>query len=150
MSNFQISRIISLALICICIAGCDPYSGFGCIAPEAHPAVEHARSISSEQWAVAYSEIQTLSEIHSQNADKTQFRKNQIPVSLSFLNAEVIRVYKSRGPYVILANCFDERIELHLTSSDSLKGMITLHWAEPTNENPYATGSQILWEGGND
>ena len=76
--------------------------------------------------------------------------KNQIPMSLSFLNAEVIRVYKSRGPYVILANCFDERIELHLTYSDDPKAMVTLHWAEPTNENPYTTGSQILWEGINE
>lgn len=112
--------------------------------------MEHARSISSKQWAFVYSEIQELSEKSSHIDYETQFMKAQIPSSLSFLDAELIRVYRSSGPYVILANCFDERVELRLTSSNEPKAKIVLHWAEPTNENPYATGSQVLWEGDND
>lgn len=90
----------------------DPYHGFGCIAPESHPAVERARSLSPEQLQTVYIEAQKLSRVHSQENYETQFLKSEIPESLRFLNAEVIRVYRSRGPYIILANCFDERVEL--------------------------------------
>ncbi len=137
---------IAILLFCLSLTGCDPYSGFGCIAPEAHPAVNFARSLTQQQLETVYVEIQKLSDENAGKNYETQFSKEDIPNKLAFLNAEVIRVYRSGDPYVILANCFDERIELHLSSSDDLLESITLHWAEPTNENPYLTGSQKLWQ----
>lgn len=138
--------------MCLGLAGCDgdPYHGFGCIAPESHPAVAHARSLSSEQLGTVYSEIQKLSSKYAKDNYETQISRKEIPNSLLFLDAELIRVYRSRGPYVILANCFDERIELSLSSSDDPKATITLYWAEPTNENPYTTGKEVLWESSNE
>jgi len=137
---------------CLGLASCDgdPYRGFGCIAPESHPAVAHARSLSPEQFETVYSEINKLSSKYAPDNYETQISRKDIPDSLLFLDAELIRVYRSRGPYVILANCFDERIELRLSSTDHPKGTITIYWAEPTNESPYATGKQILWQGGNE
>ncbi len=86
-----------------------------------------------------------MSRIHGQDNYETQFIKSEIPESLRFLNAELIRVYRSRGPYIILANCFDEREELFLSQLSDAVSTITLHWAEPSDDNPYARGSQILW-----
>ena len=98
-----------------------------------------------EQLQTVYVEVQKLSRLHSQEDYETQFLKSEIPESLKFLNAEVIRVGRSKGPYIILANCFDERIELSLSREGEAESIITLHWAEPSKEKPYATGSQILW-----
>jgi len=144
--------LIRLAIIlgCLVLAGCDPYSSFGCIAPESHPAVAHARSLTTKQLEMIYRETQILSNTIAPEDYESQFMKSEIPESLSFLNAEAIRVYRSAGPYIILAHCFDERIELRVSASDDPIRRITLFWAEPTNENPYATGNQVIWETNND
>ncbi len=139
-----------LALVLLGMAGCDPYTGFGCVAPEGHPAVSHARSLSAKQLQAVFSEVTKLSLKHAPESYETQIYKADIPKSLSFLKAELIRVYSSNGSYIVLANCFDERVELTLSPTNAPKSSITLHWAEPTNENPYATGSQVLWEIDND
>lgn len=138
---------------CFALVSCDgdPYQGFGCVAPESHPAVAYARTLSPKQLETVYFEVQNLSIRYDPDNYETQTFKTEIPESLLFLDAEFIRVYRSRGPNIILANCFDERIELTLSPSDHSPSdhslaTITLHWAEPTNENPYSTGSQILWQ----
>ena len=133
------------------VSGCDgdPYHGFGCIAPESHPAVAEARKLTSEQLKTVYIEVQKLSEVHTKESYEKEFFKSEIPSNLSFLNADNIRVYKSRGPYIILANCFDERIELTLSQASESEASITLHWAEPTKESPYARGSQVIWQKNN-
>jgi len=139
-------RLLVIALICLGFASCDRYEGFGCIAPESHPAVANARSLSAEQWKSVYLEIHKLSEKYAKEKYETHLVRTEIPDNLKFLNAEVIRLHRSKAPYVILANCFDERIELSLSPADSPQASITLYWAEPTNENPYGKGSQILWQ----
>ncbi len=146
MRNRNYFSVIVILFVCFGLTGCDPYSGFGCIAPEAHPAVGRARSLSQQQLETAFVEIQKLSAENASKNYETQFTYEEIPNNLAFLNAEVIRVYRTGGPYVILANCFDERIELSLSSLDDKQESITLYWAEPTNENSYLTGSQVLWQ----
>ncbi|TQF68056.1 hypothetical protein [Pseudoalteromonas luteoviolacea] len=146
--------LLRLAVLfgCLFLASCDgdPYSDFGCIAPESHPAVAHARSLTTKQLETIYSETQKLSDTLVPESYEAQFMKPEIPETLNFLSAELIRVYRSEGPYIILVNCFDERIELRVSASGAPEKRITLSWAEPTNENPYATGSQVLWETNND
>lgn len=142
---FFYMRLIFL-LGCIGLVSCDPYNGFGCVAPEAHPAVAQARSLSSEQLEIIYVEVQKLSAKYSMESYETQIFEEDFPDSLFFLEADLIRVYRSGGPYIILASCFDERIELKLSPSDHTQRTVTLYWAEPTNKNPYATGNQILWQ----
>lgn len=148
--NFLIRLTVLLG--CLSLAGCDgdPYSGFGCIAPESHPAVEHARALTTKQLETIYRETQRLSNTVAPESYEAQFMRPEIPESLSFLSAELIRVHRSRGPNIILANCFDERVELRVSASNVPIKRITLSWAEPTNENPYATGKQVLWEINND
>ncbi|WP_185234713.1 hypothetical protein [Teredinibacter franksiae] len=146
--NIKRVRILLVIVICMVgVSGCDsdPYHGFGCIAPESHPAVEKARSLSSDQLEMVYFQVQKISEAYSKKNYETQFLKSEIPQNLSFLNADLIRVYRSRGPYIVLANCFDERIELALSHVGESEPTVTLYWAAPTNENPYARGSQIIW-----
>lgn len=144
-----ICKVVVIFILIVGLNAChDPYHGFGCIAPESHPAVAHARSLSQAQLQKVYVEVQKLSIKHAPKNYETQFIKGDIPDDLLFLKAELISVYQSGGPYIILANCFDERIELRLSSSDQSPSVITLYWAEPTNENPYATGKQVLWQVG--
>lgn len=141
---------LTIILGCLVLVGCDPYSGFGCIAPEPHPTVAHARSLTTEQLEMIYREAHILGNTTPPENYESQFMKSEIPESLSFLNAEAIRVYRSAGPYIILAHCFDERIELRVSGLDDPIKRITLFWAEPIDENPYATGSQVIWEINND
>jgi hypothetical protein len=144
--KFQImSRTILIVLVSLSLTSCDRYHGFGCVAPEYHRAVAHARSLSAEQLKTAYFELYKLSDKYAKENYETKLFAAEIPNNLKFLNAEVIRVYQTKAPDVILANCFDERIELSLSPADDPQATITLHWAEPTNENPYITGNQILW-----
>ncbi len=139
--------LLAVTTVLFCVSACDgdPYHGFGCIAPESHPAVTRVRSLTPKQLETVFIEVQKLNKIHSQENYQMQFYKAEIPESLSFLNAELIRVYRSKGPYIILANCLDERIELTLSEAEESEPTITLHWAEPTSKDPYAKGSEVIW-----
>ncbi|MDK1286798.1 hypothetical protein [Pseudoalteromonas umbrosa] len=130
-------------------AGCDgdPYTGFGCIANESHPAVGHARALSAQQLQQTYFTLKSLRSVHTVDVFGKVLRNEDIPDSLHFLEADSIKLRVSGLPYVVLANCFDERIELRLTSPESQNGpSITLQWAAPTKNNAYAIGMQVLWE----
>ena len=143
-----IKLVIMLGLTSL--AGCDgdPYHGFGCIAPESHPAVSHARSLSPEQLEEVYFEVHKLSSSFPPYNYETEISKEQIPDSLQYLDAELIRISSSIGPQIVLADCFDESVELGLSPLNSAENTITLFWSEPTNENPYQIGKQILWRDG--
>ncbi len=138
------------------LAACDlnPYHGFGCIAPESHPAVAHARSLSADQLETLHNEVQKeIQKLNNQNASEfheTEFFRDNIPDNLRFLNPESISINRSRGAYIVLANCYDERIELRVSPSDQMQSTIALYWTEPTNENPWASGKQVLWQTGSE
>ena len=98
MGSKVIFKVLIFLIVVLGLGGCDrdPYHGFGCIAPESHQAVEWPRSLSPEQLQTVYIEAQKLNRIHSQENYETQFLKSEIPESLGFLNAEMIRVYHTR------------------------------------------------------
>ncbi len=100
-------------------------------------------------------ETQKLRSKFTQQLSEAKLAKEDIPKSLKFLNAEHIRLSLEYGTdiisaYIVLANCFDERIELTLLQQNNSNIVITLYWAEPTVENPYSRGEQILWQAHNE
>ena len=130
------------------LAACDPYHGFGCIAPESHPAVAHARSLTDEQLAFAYDELHRLHEEHVDEPFGVAFSGDDIPQSLAFLKADLVRFGEGAAtrPYVALAHCWDERVELRVSARGVVPATISLSWATPTRENAWATASEVLWQ----
>ena len=116
-------KIISLFVISFLLFACDPYTGFGCIAPEEHPAVAHARSFSQDRLAFLYQEINRL---RKQDNDigieywnvSTSKNIKLIPENLKFLNAQ--RILPGYG-LVVLADCMDEGIDLRVSDMTSAK-----------------------------
>ena len=68
------------------LVGCDPYSGFGAICSEGHPAVARARSLSQEQLSFLYAEIFRL---RAENGAPSmmEYSGAEIPQNLRFLEA---------------------------------------------------------------
>ncbi|WP_045856798.1 hypothetical protein [Teredinibacter purpureus] len=139
-------KIIACFLLLIILPACDPQSGFGCIAQESHPDVERARQLTQEELEKIYYEVHKLAEQIPEDSYGKEIYRSDIPDNLEFMGAEHIRINPDRDPYIILANCYDERIELTLSKIATGTAKITLHWAKPTVDAPYATGSQVLWE----
>ena len=147
MHNILCLFRILVVLICVSLTACDndPYNGFGCVANESHPAVKHARSLSSAELELAYNELAELGKNNKPPSFHKHYFGDDIPATLSFLKAEAIRITPDGNTSVFLANCFDERVifQPELRGKDAT---ITLYWAAPTTENPYATGNEILWQ----
>jgi hypothetical protein len=142
----RIVRNISFCLAFLFLMGCDgdPYSGFGAICTEGHPAVAHARSLSQEQLALLYSEMFRLREENMESRVEYGRFGDPIPENLEFLNAANIRP-NDHEPKIMLAGCMDEYIFLRFSAADAENPGIVLTWAAGTRENPYAQGKQVLW-----
>ena len=137
---------IWLLIFSLCFTGCDgdPYSGFGSICTEGHPAVAHARSLSEEQLSFLYKEMFRLRKENEGKSIEYGHFGQPIPNNLQFLKAVRIRPNEYK-PNIMLAGCMDEYIYLKFTGQEEKTQNITLTWAAGTNENPYAVGKQVLW-----
>ncbi|WP_141685292.1 hypothetical protein [Pseudoalteromonas luteoviolacea] len=115
------------------------------MANESHPAVKHARSLSPVQLEFAYNELAKLGKNNKPEFFDKHYRGDDIPASLNFLKAETIGITPEGNTSVFLANCLDERV-IFVPSLRGKDTTIMLYWAEPTTENPYKTGYEILWQ----
>ena len=123
----------------------DPYSGFGAICTEAHPAVTHARSMPQEQLAFLYAEIYSLREKNTESRIEYSKWREPIPEKLRFLDAVRIRPNYYPQPNIMLAGCMDEYVVLSFHDDEHGGPMIELTWADPSAECPYCIGREVLW-----
>jgi hypothetical protein len=138
------TTLLFVASGCLLLTGCDPYHGFGCVAPESHPDVALARSLTADQWASAYDEVERL---RDGSNPRRRRGPDGVPEALGFLEAEMIHVRSQGDTVITLAHCWDERIELEFSTGHPRERTISLSWAQPTRENSYATGSEVVWRG---
>ena len=124
------------------LAGCDPYSGFGSICSEGHPAVARARSLSQEQLSFLYAEIFRL---RAENGTPSMIEYSKfgtkIPQNLRFLEAAQVRP-SDQPPTIMLAGCMDEFIDLHFSSPDEKNPGIYLSWYT----GPHDIESEWIWK----
>ena len=103
-----------------------------------------ARSLSQNQLAGLNARIMELSEQYPY-AQLTNHKEPYIPDDLEYLDA----LYIAPGgdyPSIVLTKCnVSVGINLNFGPSRTGQDMIEINWYAPTDENPYKTGSEILW-----
>ena len=103
-----------------------------------------ARSLSQEQLADLNARIWELSEQYPY-AQLTNHSEPYIPDDLDYLDALYI-VPGGAYPSIVLTKCnVSVGVNLNFGPSRTGQNRIELNWYAPTDENPYMTGSQILW-----
>lgn len=130
--------VLLFALAC---AGCDPYHGFGCVAPESHPAVARARALTDAELEKVYDAWLATKDQYDTYGEAATLTGDDIPAAFKVLQADFVRM----NGYVVLANCFDERVSLWFEPPAAAEPGITLSWAEPSTKDAYAEGSEVLW-----
>lgn len=126
------------------LVACDPYSGFGAVCTEGHPAVQRARSLSEDQLAFLYSEVYRLRRENGPMGAEYGTSGEAVPKNLEFLQAA--RIHPSDvSPNIMLAGRMNEYIYLRFSDPDSDEPGIVLTWAAGTREEPYRIGEQVLW-----
>ena len=138
---------VLLFLALVGLGGCDrdPYSGFGAVCTEGHPAVALARSLTPAQRSLVYSEIYRLRAENGQNSVEYGAFGTDVPENLQFLKAARIRPSDEN---IMLAGCMDEYIYLRFSGPDTENPGIVLSWAAGTVQSPYNTESEVLWRAG--
>ena len=103
-----------------------------------------ARSLSQDQLAGLNARIWELGEQYPY-AQLTNHSEPYIPDDLDYLDALYI-VPGGDYPSVVLTKCnVSVGVNLNFGPSRTGQDTIKLSWYAPTDENPYQTGSEILW-----
>lgn len=100
------------------------------------------RSLSQEQLADLNVRFKELEKEYPPYSQLTNHREPFIPGDLKYLNAR----YINTGRYIVLAKCnVSVGITVFFEPSRAGQETIRLSWDNASSENPYGTGSEILW-----
>lgn len=111
---------------------------------EDSPPVALARSLSQEQLAELHARVISLSEQYPYD-QLTNFQEPFIPNDLKYLDARYITL-DGEYSYVVLAKCnVSVGVTLFFERSRDGQDIIELKWDAATTEDPYQSGSEILW-----
>ena len=101
------------------------------------------RSLSQDELADLNARIMALSKEYPDTL-LTNDREPLIPEDLKYLHARYISFDWS--PYIVMAKCnVSVGVLVLFRPSKDGRDTIELSWYAPTDENPYMTGSEILW-----